>query len=269
VKAFLTSGILTKDKTSREEIAGVLTTIGLRLPQAKTGSPTSTRPGLARLAHPAAPQARHHPVLRLHLPGQEVAAGPTADAVGRLREIVGLLRDDGEPAPIQPAEEDVAALVDRTAASGVDVRLEQDGDPTPLPPLVDRAVYRTVQESLTNATKHAPGAPVLVRLRHDADQITVEVTNGPASKPPPVRGQGGGGLLALAERVRLVGGRLTAGAHRDGFRVSARLPRRVGASPAPAGDRAAITPPRSTPIACRGWLRRRASSRWSTATRRC
>jgi signal transduction histidine kinase len=105
----------------------------------------------------------------------------TADAVGRLREIVGLLRDDGEPAPTQPAEEGVAALVERASASGVDIRLVQDGDAMPLAPLVDRAVYRAVQESVTNATKHAPGAPVLVRLRHDADAITVEVTNGPAA----------------------------------------------------------------------------------------
>jgi signal transduction histidine kinase len=162
----------------------------------------------------------------------------TADAVGRLREIVGLLRDDGEPAPTQPAEEGVAALVERASASGVDIRLVQDGDATPLAPLVDRAVYRAVQESVTNATKHAPGAPVLVRVRHDADAITVEVTNGPAAEPPPERGQGGRGLLALAERVRLVGGRLDAGPHGDGFRVSARLPRRAGASlaGAPGGD---------------------------------
>jgi signal transduction histidine kinase len=152
----------------------------------------------------------------------------TADAVGRLREIVGLLRNDGEPAPTQPAEESVAALIDRAAASGVDIRLEQDGDPTPLAPLVERAVHRVVQESVTNATKHAPGAPVVARLRHDADAITVEVINGPASEPPPERGPGGGGLLALAERVRLTGGQLAAGPHGDGFRVSARLPRRGG-----------------------------------------
>jgi signal transduction histidine kinase len=154
----------------------------------------------------------------------------TADAVGRLREIVGLLRDDGEPAPTQPAEEGVAALVDRAAACGVDIRLVQDGEPAPLAPLIDRAVYRTVQESVTNATKHAPGAAVLVRLRHDTDEITVEVTNGPASEPAPEGGHGGRGLLALAERVRLVGGRLTAGPDGDGFRVSARLPRHGGVS---------------------------------------
>jgi signal transduction histidine kinase len=171
----------------------------------------------------------------------------TADAVDRLREVVGLLRDDGEPAPVQPAEEGVAALVERASASGVEARLEQDGDPTPLAPLVDRAVYRTVQESLTNATKHAPGAPVLVRLRHDADEVTVEVTNGPASEPPPERGQGGRGLLALAERVRVAGGRLTAGPEGDGFRVSARLPRRAGAGPAAdPGEDPAAPPPAAT-----------------------
>lgn len=173
----------------------------------------------------------------------------TTDAVDRLREVVGLLRDDGEPAPVQPAEEGAAALVDRASASGVEVRLEQDGDPTPLASLVDRAVYRTVQESVTNATKHAPGAAILVRLRHDADEVTVEVTNGPASEPPPAaRSQGGRGLLALAERVRLAGGRLTAGPEGDGFRVSARLPRRPGIGPAAEPGEAPAVAPRAAAL---------------------
>jgi signal transduction histidine kinase len=183
----------------------------------------------------------------------------TADAVARLREILGVLREDGEAAPTEPTKEGVAGLVERAAASGVEIRLEQDGEPGPLPPLVDRALYRVVQESVTNATKHAPGAPVVVRLRHDPDELTVEVTNGPPRHPAPEPSQGGRGLVAvrlrhdpdrvvelrdgatgdpapepsqggrgligLTERVRLVGGQLAAGRQGDGFRVHARLPR--------------------------------------------
>jgi hypothetical protein len=151
-----------------------------------------------------------------------------------------VLREDAEAAPTEPAGEDVAGLVERASAAGVEIRLEQQGDPAPLPPLVDRALYRVVQESVTNATNHAPGAPVLVRLRHDPDEVMVEVRNGPSPDPPseqpaPGPGQGGHGLLGLAERVRLVGGRLTAGRQGDGFQVLARLPRRGGHGPAAGG----------------------------------
>jgi signal transduction histidine kinase len=176
----------------------------------------------------------------------------TADAVTTLRDIVGVLRDDAEPAPTEPAGEDVAGLVERAAAAGVEIRLEQQGAPAPLPPLVDRALYRVVQESVTNATNHAPGAPVLVRLRHDADEVVVEVRNGPPPEPPPEPGRGGHGLLGLAERVRLAGGQLTAGRQGDSFQVLARLPRRGGVpgpgDPAAApGEPAPEAVPRFTP----------------------
>ncbi len=158
----------------------------------------------------------------------------TADAVNRLHEIVGVLRDTTDPAPTGPAAEGVSALVDRAAASGVAVTYEDSGGDRALSPMTDRAIYRVVQESLTNATKHAPGTDVTVRLHYNADDVVVEVDNeAPAAKRPRTQenGSGGRGLIGLAERVRLAGGRLTVGPRDDGgFSVKARLPRRVGSA---------------------------------------
>lgn len=160
----------------------------------------------------------------------------TADAVNRLHEIVGVLRDTTDPAPTEPAAEGVSALVDRAAASGVAVTYDESDDGTGdrnLSAMTDRAIYRVVQESLTNATKHAAGADVTVRLNYNADDVVVEVDNaaGAAIGSRAQENGGGRGLIGLAERVRLAGGRLTVGPREGGgFSVKARLPLRVGSA---------------------------------------
>jgi signal transduction histidine kinase len=120
----------------------------------------------------------------------------------------------------------VEALVDRAAVAGLPVVLTRTGDTTPLPPLLDRAVHRVVQEALTNAARHAPGAPVTVELA-TTDEVLVTVTN-PVDRTPAGDG-GGSGLAGLAERVRLVGGTLRSGVVDGRFTVTARLPREGGA----------------------------------------
>ncbi|MFF0726267.1 histidine kinase [Streptomyces sp. NPDC004134] len=182
-----------------------------------------------------------------------------ATATERLREVIGVLRQDDEGAPVHPADDRVEELVRRAAASGMAVELVRgeggdrtaahgtspDGEPsTPLPPVADRAIHRVVQEALTNAAKHAPGAPVTVRLRRDADHAEVTVVNGP---PPPRTAKalkasqtpGGYGLVGLDERVRLAGGTLRAQPVDGGFAVTARLPLTPGAAPAPPREYAA------------------------------
>jgi signal transduction histidine kinase len=159
-------------------------------------------------------------------------------ATGRLQEIIGVLREETEAAPVLPTSDTVAALVERAAASGLAVTL--DGQLGSLPPMADRAVYRVVQEALTNAAKHAPGAPVTVRLGVDAAAGEAEVTVANAAAPagpPPGPGSGGYGLVSLDERVRLAGGRLHASPADGGFAVTARLPLTAGA---------AVTPPATT-----------------------
>lgn len=156
----------------------------------------------------------------------EIRAG-IGDATERLREVIGVLREGDEPASTAPGHAAAADVVERAVASGMDVTLHEEGASRPLPPLVERAVYRIVQEALTNAARHAPRTAVTVRLTYTADATTVAVTN-----DEPVRravattsGAGGHGLLGLRERVRLLGGEFTAEPLAGGgFRVGARLP---------------------------------------------
>jgi signal transduction histidine kinase len=173
-----------------------------------------------------------------------------AAATDRLKEIIGVLRDGGEPAPTQPVGETIVDLIERAEASGMRINLRQDGTDgdgrEPLPPMVDRAAYRVVQESLTNAAKHAPGAEVTVRLASLADGIQVAVVNEPAlAATSPAGDSGGHGLTGLRERVRLAGGTLRTGAtEQGGFEVIARLPQAAPAA-APPQDRPAAHPARS------------------------
>ncbi|MEU4725462.1 histidine kinase [Nonomuraea dietziae] len=145
-------------------------------------------------------------------PAQAKAAGElrvaASEATERLREIVGLLRDDIDPAPLEPVAADVTDLVDRSRDSGMEVSLEvADG-------AVPSLAYRVVQEGLTNAAKHAPGAWVRVSV----SPSRISVRNGPARARPTAL-PGGMGLTGLRERVRLAGGTMTAGPVDDGFEL--------------------------------------------------
>lgn len=161
-----------------------------------------------------------------------------ATATDRLREIIGILREDQTQAPLQPPGEAIGELVERATESGLVVRLVTEGASDGLPPMVQQAANRVVQEALTNASKHAPGAPVTVRVRHNADQTLVTVTNTAAIRCVPALSSGGRGLPGLEERARILGGTLHAGPLDDGgFEVVARLPHAdAGVAPAPTPD---------------------------------
>lgn len=151
-----------------------------------------------------------------------------SDATDRLHEIIGLLREEGdEVAPLGPAGESVRALVERAADSGLPVRYTQDGEGGERTDVIraeatERTFYRVVQEALTNAARHAPGAPVTVEVREAA----VVVTNGAPQRPGSGPGAGSG-LVNLRARVEDLGGTLDAGPQGDGFRVEARIEPRV------------------------------------------
>ncbi|TDE38618.1 histidine kinase [Actinomadura sp. 6K520] len=154
------------------------------------------------------------------------------DAMEDLREVIGVLRDDtpgADPERPQPTLADVSALVEESRRAGGRVTLD-DGVPDPdrVPPRVGRHAYRIVQEGLTNARKHAPGARVEVRLAAGTD-LDIEIVNAlPADRPALAMPGSGAGLVGLAERVALLGGTLEHGRTGDGrFRLRARLPLRT------------------------------------------
>ncbi|MEV6234148.1 histidine kinase [Saccharopolyspora shandongensis] len=143
-------------------------------------------------------------------------------ATDRLRQTIGVLRENGTPS-VEPPDEPVEALVDRARSAGMAVSLLRSGEPLAVPPEVDRAAHRVVQEALTNAARYAPGAEVTVRVERFPKGLNVIVRNSVVDAPPVVDGGNGSGLLALAERVRLLGGTFSAEPG-DGFTVTARLP---------------------------------------------
>jgi hypothetical protein len=155
---------------------------------------------------------------------RELRAGAVR-ATLRLHEIVRVLGTADAAADLRPADESIDDLVRRAVAAGLRVRLKRCGPAPAWPPMVGQAAHRVVQESLTNAARHAPGAPVTVTVAHDR----VEVANGAATRQGAGTGTGQG-LIGLDERLRLAGGRLSAGARPDGgWTVTAELP--AGAEP--------------------------------------
>lgn len=156
-------------------------------------------------------------------------------ALEELREILGVLAPS-RTAPGKrgtasgPDAEGVSDLVDHARERGQEVELRVDGHPETLPPAVQRALHRIVRESLTNASKYAPGATVRVEVDCRADGVHLKVANTAPTGPPPVDlPSGGHGLVGMTERVTLLGGTLTAGPQDGGFLVSAVIPHRRGA----------------------------------------
>ncbi|PYG02176.1 Signal transduction histidine kinase [Georgenia satyanarayanai] len=150
------------------------------------------------------------------------------ETLDNLRQVVGLLRDDdGDPLSPVPGVGALGDLVRAARELGGDVRLEEEGSPSPLPPLADVSVYRVAQQSVTNARQHAPGAPVRVRVVHQPTGVVLEVDNGPAAQGAahPTGQHGGTGLAVMRERAALVGGVLEAGpTENGGWRVRLHVP---------------------------------------------
>ncbi|MFF3336592.1 sensor histidine kinase [Streptomyces sp. NPDC002888] len=163
-----------------------------------------------------------------------------ADATDRLHRIIGVLREDDEPAPLTPAGESVEQLVARAAESGLPVRWEPTEAATTVTPggVTERILYGVVREALTNAARHAPGAPVTVAAAEDDDGTTVTITNGRPTQEGSAS-SGGSGLRGLRAAVTALGGDFAAGPHEDGFRVRAHVP----AQPAPPTARPAPSAP--------------------------
>jgi signal transduction histidine kinase len=148
------------------------------------------------------------------------------ESLREMRRLLGLLREGDESAAAlhpQPGMASVDALVQSVRQAGLPVELRISGEARPLPPGLDIAAYRIVQEALTNALRHAGPARATVEIGYDAREITLRIqdtgrANGTARVP------GGNGLVGMRERALLYGGSFDAGRGPDGFVVAASLP---------------------------------------------
>jgi signal transduction histidine kinase len=145
-------------------------------------------------------------------------------ALAELRDLVGLLSDPGRPQQTD-IRLDLTDLVAESESIGMPVEVAESGEPRPLAPAVGRTAYRVVQESLTNARKHAPGSRVRLEICYVPQGLTVSVHNTAATGPDGGLTGSGSGLLGLRRRIELLDGTLSAQPNADGgFRVEASLP---------------------------------------------
>ncbi|MGY1724323.1 sensor histidine kinase [Blastococcus sp. SYSU DS0533] len=138
-------------------------------------------------------------------------------ALDDLHRLLRVLREHAEDEPADPSPGSIAAvdeLVGAARTAGRDVAVTTAGRVRPLPAAVEATAFRIVQESLTNALRHAPGAPIRVVLDFADEALTVEVSDDGSGYGDP--GRPGHGLLGLRERVALFDGCLTAGPRADG-----------------------------------------------------
>lgn len=169
-------------------------------------------------------------------PGRAADAARAVQDCGRtaltdLRRLLGVLRRDDDPgdADREPRSglAGLPGLLRRLADAGLQVTVTSTGEPRPLPPGMDLAAFRIVQEGLTNALKHAGPTRATLALSWGPDGVAIEIRNPPRlprprEVPPP---PGGHGLVGMQERARMYGGSVDAGPAEDGgFAVRVRLP---------------------------------------------
>jgi signal transduction histidine kinase len=150
-------------------------------------------------------------------------AGRTA--LAEMRRLLAAMRREGDEAELlpQPGLDGLDSLLDEIGRAGLPVQLHVDGKPFPLPRGVDLSAYRIVQEGLTNALKHAHACDADVTVSYRPDELKIEVRdNGRGSATTDGLGHG---LIGVRERVKIYGGKMSAGtATNGGFVLSTRLP---------------------------------------------
>jgi signal transduction histidine kinase len=146
-----------------------------------------------------------------------------ADALAEMRRVVTMLRDEDEPGALapQPGLDAVPALIEDARASGIDATLAVGGRPRDLPPGVDLAAYRIVQEALSNVRRHARASHVEVGLTYREDDLLIEVTDDGRGAAGDEQGHG---LVGIRERAAMYGGTLDTGSvNGRGYKVRATL----------------------------------------------
>jgi signal transduction histidine kinase len=173
--------------------------------------------GAARLVLAEDPERARGPLLAVEETGRQ--------SLAEMRRLVGLLRPE-EPGAAPAPRASLAALTDLLAQvrnAGLPVELAVDGDRRALPPGIELAAYRIVQEALTNARRHASPTHATVALRYAPGALEIEIANDVRGRTSP--NGTGHGLVGMRERVALYRGELEAGPQQGrGFVVRARLP---------------------------------------------
>lgn len=150
------------------------------------------------------------------------------EALTEMRRLLGVLRSEGDQRPVtpQPSLADLSTLVESARAAGTPVDLRTEGELGEVPAAAGVSAYRIVQESLSNAARHAAGAPVELLVRRTGEELFVLIRNGPAvagtARPD---GEAGQGVRGMRERAAMLGGHLSAyPTGEGGFEVRASLP---------------------------------------------
>ena len=163
----------------------------------------------------------------------ELVERTARSTLAELRTVLGVLRKSPEHGPSatsrrpQPTLRDLDDLLAQAREAGLEVEVSAEGDPQPLPAIVDLCAYRVIQEAVTNVMRHAPGAQARLLVSYGTAELLLRFSNegsGPSSMGPE-----GHGLLGMKERVALANGQLRVGPlPGGGFGVEARLPLEVG-----------------------------------------
>ncbi len=172
-------------------------------------------------------------------PALEAIKAASKEALTEMRALVGVLRDESEPAPRSPAATLAALddLVERSRHAGLDVRRHDEGRVRPLPATVELAAFRIAQEAITNVVRHSGARHADVRIGYGEGALTVQIDDDGRGVPPPATAPAtaapswsseplpGNGIRGMRERAAALGGTLEVGrAAAGGFSIRASLP---------------------------------------------
>jgi signal transduction histidine kinase len=160
----------------------------------------------------------------------------STEALGELRHVLDILRQDHESAPRTPTSGlgRLDELIAKTQAAGLQVTMQVEGTPRALPSKVDLAAFRIVQEALTNVTRHAGQAHATISIGYGANDLNLLIDDDGSGASREIASSGGKGISGMRERATALDGEFEAGPRPDGgFRVRARLPLREDGSKDP------------------------------------
>ncbi|MDX3386678.1 histidine kinase [Streptomyces niveiscabiei] len=229
------TGVLVRDHRSAAEAAGLRAEQTALLAELdRTQAVTAERARMARELHDLV--AGHLSAIAIHSTAALSIGDPdtskkalavirenSVEGLAEMRRLIGILRDPDDRVEPAPTLEALPTLIDGARANGLDVTLTTP-PPTGAPAPVALAAYRIVQESLTNALKHASPGEVTVSLHSDATHLKVTVTSPYAAPESPRAPGSGAGLIGMRERATLIGGTFDAGPRNGRWTVSASLP---------------------------------------------